>query len=171
MRLSDLFRVFSILAVTASGLLASGVFYPDLVHRCLNGPSVKEHVTVLADQNPVYLRGDFDGDGVPDYALQVKSKKTGHNGVLICAGNGRSILLGAETTAAHPFSNMPNDNFVAPNWAVYSKAETATLRRYSQNAPNPFPDAKGEVIAMIWEDGISLIYWDGKQFRWAPSRS
>jgi hypothetical protein len=151
--------------------LASGVFYPDLVHRCLNGPSVKEHVTVLADQNPVYLRGDFDGDGVPDYALQVKSKKTGHNGVLICAGNGRSILLGAETTAAHPFSNMPNDNFVAPNWAVYSKAETATLRRYSQNAPNPFPDAKGEVIAMIWEDGISLIYWDGKQFRWAPSRS
>jgi hypothetical protein len=155
---------------TVSGLLADDPFYPDVVDRCLNGPTVKEHVTVLADQNPVYLRGDFDGDGLPDYALPVKSKKTNRNGVLICSGNGQSVLLGAATTATHPFSSMPDDNFVAPSWAVYRKAETATLRKYSNNVPNPFPDTKGEVIAMIWEDGISVIYWDGKQFRWAPSR-
>jgi hypothetical protein len=88
MNLCLVLRASSILMATVCGLLAGDPFYPDVVDRCLNGPTVKEHVTVLADQNPVYLRGDFDGDGLPDYALQVKSKKTKRNGVLICSGSG-----------------------------------------------------------------------------------
>jgi hypothetical protein len=42
--------------------------------------------------------------------------------------------------------------------------------RRRSNVPKPVPDVKTEAIAMIWEDGISLIYWDGAMFRWASSK-
>jgi len=54
---------------------------------------------------------------------------------------------------------MPNDNFLAGHWAVYTKQEVAALGGFQVNVSRPVPSAKGEAIAMIWEDGISLIYW------------
>ena len=62
---------------------------------------------------------------------------------------------------------MPGDNFVAPNWQVLTKDETKALGTFTSTVPNPLPVSKGETIAMICEDGISLIYWDGEKFRWS----
>jgi len=62
---------------------------------------------------------------------------------------------------------MPGDNFVAPHWQVLTKEETRALGKFTTTVPNPLPAPKGETIAMIWEDGISIIYWDGEGFRWA----
>jgi hypothetical protein len=144
------------------------LIYPDAVEKCLDDPAVKE-LEVLATRNPVYLRGDFDGDGKPDYALIVRKPKTTRNGILVCSGNGKAILLGAAVTGK-VFSNMPADRFVAPYWQVYSRPEIAELTRSVSNVPKPIPDAKGEAIGMMWEDGIALIYWDGSRYRWAGVR-
>lgn len=90
--------------------------------------------------------------------------------MLICAGNGRAFVLGADQPLSPPFSDMPSDNFVAPNWAAFSKAEARELGKFYSNVPVPLPRLHGESIAMIWEDGISLIYWDGRRFRWAGAK-
>jgi hypothetical protein len=146
---------------------ADETFRPDKVAQCLKSPKAAG-LTVLTDINPYYLRGDFDGDGKPDYAFSVRSEKGG-TGVVVCAGNGVLLLLGSGIGGSQ-FSNMPQDNFLAPQWAVYAKQEVTALAAFQSNVPRPVPTVKGESIAMIWEDGISLIYWDGTKFRWAGSK-
>jgi hypothetical protein len=150
-----------------TGLADDEAFQPDKVVQCLKSPKAAG-LTVLTSENPFYLRGDFDADGKPDYALRVRSKNGG-TGVLICAGSGSLFLLGARLSGAQ-FSDMPQDKFLAPQWAVYTKQEAAALGSFQNNVPRPVPSVKGEAIAMIWEDGISLIYWDGAKFKWAGSK-
>jgi hypothetical protein len=55
--------------------------------------------------------------------------------------------------------------FVAPEWEAYTRNETNSLLRQN-NHPGI---AAGESIAMIWEDGIGLLFFDGKRFHWTPS--
>lgn len=90
-------------------------------------------------------------------------------GVLIGSGKGVPFLLGSGL-GGRRFSDMPQDKFVAPHWAVFSKQEVAALGTFRSNVPRPVPLVKGEAIAMIWEAGICLIYWDGTKFRWAGSK-
>ena len=49
------------------------------------------------------------------YRVSVRVRATKRNGLLICAGNGRTFALGADHPLKPPFSDMPNDNFVAPD--------------------------------------------------------
>jgi hypothetical protein len=145
---------------------AEELLHPNILKKCLASPKAAA-LEVLTDTNPYYLRGDFDGDGKPDYALQVRAKNGG-NGVLICQGNGALFLLG-HGIGGQKFSDMPDDNFLAPYWNVYTKQDIAELKAFQSNVPRPIPSAKGEAIALIWEDGISLIYWNGTKYRWAGS--
>ena len=140
------------------------VVYPRQVIQCLKNRKASD-LKVLTDNNPYYLRGDFDGDNKPDYALEVRAK-SGGTGVLICTGKGLLFLLGAGI-GEKKFSDDEEDSFLAPHWEVLSQRDVEELRAWRGNVPYPIPYFKGEAIAMIWEDGTSLIYWDGKQFRWA----
>lgn len=143
------------------------VIHPDQIDNCLK-LSVARTVDVSMDVNPYYLRGDFDGAGKVDYAVAVRGRMTRRNGVLVCAGNHKAFVLGADQPPHPPFSDIPNDNFFAPNWAVYSKAEIDALGRFAGGGTPAMPrKIGGEAIAMIWEDGIALIYWDRLAFRWA----
>jgi hypothetical protein len=141
------------------------LFRPALLDNCLKKASQSQHFRILYEDNPYYLRGDFDGDNKPDYVVEIKGQRTGRNGVLICTAKQESFVLGADNQGDHPFSDMPHDNFVAPDWDVVSREE---LVRWHQHHPD-LPTPEGEGIAMIWEDGIAVIYWDGKAFRWVGS--
>ena len=163
-----IFAVLFAVGLTAARGPAEEPFQPDRVARCLKSPRTAG-LSVLSGNNPFYLRGDFDGDGKPDYALAVRSK-TGGTGVLICGGNGSLFLLGAGISGGSRFSDMEQDRFLAPQWAVYTKQDVTALGAFQVNVPRPVPTVKGEAIAMIWEDGISLIYWDGSKFMWAGSK-
>jgi hypothetical protein len=162
-----IYSALFVIGLTAVSAWADEPFLPDKVAECLKSPKASG-LTVLTDNNPFYLRGDFDGDGKTDYAVSVRSKEGG-NGVLVCAGNGSLFLLGSGLGGGR-FSDMPQDNFLAPQWAVYTKQEVKALGAFRSNVPHPVPSVKAEAIAMIWEDGISLIYWDGAKFRWAGSK-
>ncbi len=139
------------------------------IEACLKQPAVKSVAELVFYANPFYLRGDFDGDGKPDYAIAVRGPKTRRNGVLFCLANKTTHVVGADRPLRPPFSDMPNDNFVASNWEVFTKADIADLKRFDTNVPNPVPRTIGEAVAMIWEDGIALIYWNGTRFLWAGS--
>lgn len=154
----------SLLAATEDG---EEPYQPNPIVQCLGSPK-SAGLTVLFT-NPYYLRGDFDGDGRPDYALRVRRAGRG-TGVLICGGNGAVFLLGAGLGDKR-FSNKEGDNFLAPQWEVATKADISALSAFRRNVPHPIPVVKGEAIAMVWEDGIALIYWDGGAFRWAGPKS
>jgi len=163
-------RTLVLLSLFASALVISlgqaKPNLPDLVRKCLARDEFEGKVKILTDQKPYILRGDFDVDGVPDYALAIKGLKTRRNGVLICSGRGDVVMLGAEAPKDPPFSDMPDDNFVAPRWRVMSKREANTLYNYDGDKPVKVASPKGGSIAMLWEDGICLIYWDGSRYRW-----
>jgi hypothetical protein len=143
------------------------LLHPEIVSQCLKNKKTSG-LKVFTEKNPYYLRGDFDGDRKPDYALEVELKSKG-TGVLICAGNGSIYLLGAGI-GGMKFSDLPDDSFLATYWKVYTEQDITELAAWTHNVPHPVPSIKGrEAIAMIWEDGISLIYWDGIKFRWAGS--
>jgi len=163
--------VLLILSAAVTFVLAAGedpsLIHPEQIDHCLKSPTAAG-IDLNVETNPYYLRGDYDGDGRPDYAVAIRGRNTKRNGVLVCTGNGRTFLLGADQRTTQPFSDMPNDNFFAPNWAVYSKEETRALRQWKGiTAALPPRLVRGESIAMIWEDGISIIYWDGHAYRWA----
>jgi hypothetical protein len=84
--------------------------------------------------------------------------------------NGTGFVVGADQPKTPAFSNMPGDNFVAPNWEVLSKADQNELRRFTSNVPHPMPHDTGDAIGLIWEDGIAVIYWDGNHFRWSAPK-
>jgi hypothetical protein len=142
-------------------------YVPPATEDCLNAPAIKSMVEVVFYANPFYLRGDFDGDGKPDYAIALRGPKTKRNGVLFCMANKTLYLVGADQPLRPASSDMPNDNSVAPNWEIFTKADIANLKRFDINVPNPLPKTAGEAVAMIWEDGLALIYWNGSHFSWA----
>jgi hypothetical protein len=144
---------------------------PQAVLECMKSPQTKG-LKIDFSRNPFYLRGDFDGDGKPDYALRVLAEgrpRIHAGGMLVCAGNGSVFLLGANVSG-RKFSDKPNDNFFAPDWTVFTKNEVEALKSWHSNVPNPVPDPKREAIAMIWEDGIALVYWDGTKYAWAGAK-
>lgn len=165
--MNHFFLLIALSGMTAIDLADDELFQPEPIVQCLKNPQTSS-LSILTDMNPFYLRGDFDADGRPDYALTARSQ-TGGTGVLICMGSGALFLLGSGLGTG-TFSDMDEDRFTAPQWTVYTKQDVAELGEFQSNVPVPVPSVTGESIAMIWEDGISLIYWDGMKFMWAGSK-
>jgi hypothetical protein len=139
---------------------------PDIAKECLEQAEVKGKLEIRTAKRPYILKGDFDGDKLSDYAVAIRGPKTRRNGVLVCTANKRAFILGADMPKDPPFSDMPNDNFVAPTWKVMSKQEALKIYNYDGDKPIRAASPKGDSIAMIWEDAICLIYWDGSRYRW-----
>jgi hypothetical protein len=145
-------------------------YVPTVIHNCVNAPDIKQLATLAFDVNPFYLRGDFDGDHTPDYAVSVRGPRSKTSGILFCMAKGTRLLIGADQPKTASFLREARDNFMAPNWEVLSKSDQAELSRFTSKVPHPMPKAAGDAVGLIWEDGIAVIYWDGKRFRWSGPR-
>jgi hypothetical protein len=90
----------------------------------MESPKLKPY-KIDARINPYYMRGDFDGDGKPDFAVMVTRGNSKTSGLIICQGDGRSFVLGAGSQPK--FSTMPEDNFLSSDWEVVTLAEFREL--------------------------------------------
>ena len=123
---------------------------PCLEHRAAAG------VILKSTPNPFYLRGDFDGNGRPDYAFAVKEKHGKKQGILICrSGNVPEVLAAGKKFRL-------GDDLPFDTWQVYRKRP---VQRGVDGGPPP--KLIGEAILLIWEEKASgLIYWTGRSFAW-----
>lgn len=150
------------LAALTMLITSPGSAYDDYTHV----PTAIEECAAAADAslkidlhtNPFYLRGDFDGDGKADYAAHVykggQAEDAIRHGLLICHGAGTRRLtgdgLGPDLEGVEP------DYLAAPNWVVARKGDPDT------QAIEP----AGEVILMLWEDGVAAIFLQDGKYRW-----
>ena len=125
---------------------------------------------VSSKLNPFYLRGDFDGDGIPDYAVLVVNRTTKVAGIAMVRSRAKHIeVLGAggiklkvaATEDGSP-SYLLDDFGWLDAWHVERKQR---LRFTSWGKPVTPMVAEGIVVEKA-EAAAALIYWDGKQYRW-----
>ena len=126
---------------------------PTRVRACLK--SIDPSFEIDYRLNPFYLRGDFDGDGKPDYVVLVK--KGNNRGIVICrATSAEGTVLGAGSA----FNQMRDLNF--NSWDVYDKRRVE--RGVGEGLP---PKLLGDAIRVEWEESASaLIYWTGRKSAW-----
>lgn len=125
---------------------------PDELRSCLRStPDLEINESV----NPFYISGDFDGDGITDFSVQVISKKSKREGVLFCLSTGQRPLWGA---------GKPNAVLKADQkWPF----DSWILIRKGSKHLSVYPRIRFDVIALIIADeGGGLLYWDGKALRW-----
>jgi len=125
---------------------------PDELRACLRA---EPQLRITGRVNPFYLGGDFDGDGMTDFAVQVASQKDEKQGVLFCFANGKRTVWGA---------GVPNEILSKDgSWPF----DSWMLIRKGSKHLSIYPRIKVDAIALIIADeGGGLLYWDGKQLTW-----
>jgi hypothetical protein len=133
---------------------------PEEIVSSLVAPDFYLKYDIDPARNPFYLRGDFNGDGKPDYAVWIKTEKSGQSGIAIwLSSTNRFEILGA----GHPFSfgGAPSADFKDITvWRVQGKS----LPQPEAGAPLP-PSLVGDAIR-ITRNGTGILYWTGKTFHW-----
>jgi len=108
---------------------------------------------------PVYLTGDFDGDGKPDIAILVLQKSSKKIGIAVCHSSSSKVLfIGAGTVVGNG-----GDNFEWMDiWRVTPKAKAA--RQVGRAAAALL---KGDALYVEKSESASaLIYWNGRRYLW-----
>src|SRR5258708_2117191 len=111
--------------------------------------------------NPFYLRGDFDGDGIPDYAILVTSRSTKQVGIAIARSGAKKIeVLGAGGV------NLQDGSVKDFAWMDAWVGERKH-RLEPNNWDKPLDQMVGEGIDFgKSEPSSELIYWEWKRYRW-----
>jgi hypothetical protein len=138
------------------------IWIPRVVEECLSKVNVGEPIKVATFINPYYLRGNFDGNNLEDYAVLIEgqtSKNEGKiekkNGLVICKDGIKPYVFGAVSKPKKHLSSFEDDNFVTGDWEILTREETRKTLK----------DAKGEAIGFFFEGGDGIyVYWDGKTF-------
>lgn len=110
--------------------------------------------------NPFYLRGDFDGDNMFDYALAIIDLESRKKGFLIFHPSTKKyFIVGAGTTI---LGGQSDDLWMIDAWEVYEKR---TVERGATDAKPPILIGEA-ILAKKLEASSGLIYWNGKDYRW-----
>jgi hypothetical protein len=110
--------------------------------------------------NPMYLRGDFNGDNIPDIAILVKNNSSNKVGIIVFHFNSNDyFIIGAGTH----FGNGGDDFGWITNWAVKRK-ERVDQEADNKRAPNLVAEA---IYVEKAESASAIIYWDGAKYNWS----
>ncbi len=155
---------FALFVVASSVLSAAelSIVPPESVVRCLQ--QQKSPLLELDEGiNPVFIRGDLDGDGIPDHAVAIKATVTGRLGMLLCGSkSGRTLFSAGTTTLPDGLKLDPDESLSAVGWTFITRVEA---RRLSTNAETSRA-IRGEAILLQYERDRALIFWDGSKYRW-----
>jgi hypothetical protein len=138
---------------------------PERLRPSIEHPSFKAAFDVGTWLNPFYLRGDFDGDGSPDYAILAIHRSDSKKGIAIWLSSkpdSEPRMIGAGTKSRAGGEVSDNWDFFDA-WQVYGKR---TVSKGVGEGSKP-PRLIGEAILIEKTESASgLLYWDSKQFRW-----
>src|SRR6202000_1594597 len=98
---------------------------PDVIAEHLVVGPLSTLYEVDGSINPFYLRGDFDGDGIPDYAVRIRSVQNHKTGIAIWLTSRKNFtILGAGVT--FKINNYTITDFKdLDTWQVYGKGPVA----------------------------------------------
>lgn len=137
---------------------------PEHLQAAIENPLFKSAFDVGTWLNPFYLRGDFDGDGSPDYAVLVIHRGDSKKGIAIWLSSkprSRPRMVGAGTKSRAGAAEYDDWEFFDA-WQVYGKR--AVSQGVGEGKP---PRLIGEgILIEKTESASGLLYWDGKEFRW-----
>ncbi len=109
--------------------------------------------------NPMYLRGDFNGDNKPDVAIFVKEKALKKLGIIVIHfGSNDYFVLGAGKKIGNG-----GDNFQwMSNWAVKRKGNVG---QGADNKPPPYLKTESLYVEKA-ESASGIIHWNGTTYSW-----
>ncbi len=150
-----------------SSYLINNLLVPSATEQCLNKVKVGESFEYDLSMNPYYLRGNFDGNKLVDYAILIVGKDSKKTALVICKDSTTPFVFGELIKSPTPLSDKENDNFIGSTWDVITLEEVNEKHSVSPDETNKkLVKAKGEVIVFYYEiDGVFYIYWDGNNFR------
>ncbi len=135
---------FMSLLLTASACCAQEVQSENIPNEILMPVEQGRFATLDALEgsiNPFYLRGDFDGDGRPDYAVRIKSKTGSELGIAIWLSSlHKFIVLGAGVPFRVSGTTVKSLDFLN-TWQVFSNR---AVERGVESGPPP--QLKGDAI-------------------------
>ena len=135
---------------------------PEELRSFFNKEQIRTTYEINKGLNPLYLRGDFDGDKKTDYALAVFEIKTKKKGVLIYhPAKKKYFLVGAGRSIPNGWGD---DYAYMDAWEVYDKKE---IGKGVSDAEIPKLNGEAILIQKL-ESSSGLIYWNGKEYRWYP---
>ena len=162
-----------LLGLLSTGLngICQGQPYPGWVTDSLKSKGLDKKYELNAYLKPGWLQDDFDGDGVPDFALLIADKATHKKGILLVTGKARDYYVFG---AGANFGNGGDDFGWAGKWYEYKK-KTAYETQFDKKSGDILGGKQIKLahpcisIASL-EDGAEvsggLIYWTGKKYRW-----
>ena len=132
---------------------------PKAVERALTNGALAKEYDVSSRLNPLYLEGDFNGDGKIDVAVLVKQRSTSKLGIaIIHGGTDKVTILGAGID----IGNGGDDFEWMDYWQVYPRDRVVV--ETGETAPRRHGDA---LLVGKSEAASALIYWNGKRYVWS----
>lgn len=143
---------------------------PRIVWDRFRAEKLLDRYEISTTLNPFYLRGDFDGDGVPDYAVLVTNRTTKVTGIAVVRSRAREVeILGAggiklqkAATADGSPSALIDDFGWVQAWHVVRREH---LKPTAWDKPVTQMIGEGMEVERP-EASSALIYWDGNRYRW-----
>ena len=143
---------------------------PPEVSNRLQEENFASRYEISTKLNPFYLRGDFDGDSTPDYAVLVVNRATRVAGIAMIRSRTKHVeVLGAggiNLSVAATEDGSPAYKLDGFDWMDAWHVERKQHIKFTGiDKPVTGMAAEGLLVEKS-ESAAGLIYWDGKQYRW-----
>lgn len=122
---------------------------------------IRSIYAIRTDLNPFYLRGDFDGDKIQDYALSIVERTTGKKGILVYLTGTKTYYIAGAGKSLNGGKGGDDYKWMEA-WKVYVNKDVEIGAGEKEKIT-----LKGEgILAIKLESSSGIIYWTGKDYRW-----
>jgi hypothetical protein len=134
---------------------------PPQIREAFAKRPLANHYDASARINPLYLRGDFDGDGVADYAILIVQVNTRKRGIAVwLSSRNQVVILGAGLPVQ--YGAQRNDDLNFDEWRV-----TGPNRFDKSSSVELPPSLHGDAIFVgKSETACGIFYWNSGRFKW-----
>ncbi|MBI1805289.1 MAG: hypothetical protein HY033_07190 [Ignavibacteriae bacterium] len=139
---------------------------PKWVRNEFFAKNLDQQYSLTFARHPAFLKGDFNGDGRKDIAIQIQDKNTGKSGIVIFHAKKPQIISTPVTIlGAGKSLGRAGDNFQQMDmWTLVPLRDVRTIDETALHS--------GDAIHLAKRDSLGgFIYWNGKQYAWKQKRA